>query len=118
MDCKQLQQCIDDYLDGILPEGEQRLAESHLTGCANCQGDLNQIQALRHALRTLPIPPPSPDFSRRVLAKARSSHSQHEVQQRKRLTGGFAAALAASLVMWIGVTFFQSDSNAPGIETI
>lgn len=113
MDYKQLQQCIDDYLDGILPAGEQRLAENHLAGCADCKSELNQIQELRHALRTLPVPAPSPDFSRRVLAKARQSQ-----QRRQRLLGGLATALAASLVMWIGVALFQPGSNSPGVDTI
>lgn len=71
MNCKQLQQRIDDYLDGILPTGEQRLAENHLVGCADCSRKLNQIQELRHALRALPVPAPSPDFSRRVLMRYR-----------------------------------------------
>lgn len=114
MDCKQLQQCIDDYLDGVLPAGEQRLAETHLAGCVDCQGQLNQIQELRHALRALPVPPPSPDFTRRVLVKAR----QQTQRRRQRLTGGLATALAASLVMWIGVALFQPGSNSPGIDTI
>ena len=113
MDCKQLQQCIDDYLDGALPAGEQRLAEQHLASCADCQAELKQIQQLRHALRALPVPAPSPDFSRRVLAKAR----QHQ-QRRQRLLGGLVTAMAASLVMWIGVALFQPSPDAPGIDAI
>ncbi len=113
MDCKQLQQCIDDYLDGVLPAGEQRLAEQHLASCADCQAELNQIQELRHALRALPVPAPSPDFTRRVLAKAR----QHQ-QRRQRLLGGLVTAMAASLVMWIGVALFQPSSNTNGIDAI
>lgn len=114
MECKQLQQCVDDYLDGVLPAGERRLAEQHLAGCADCRRELNQIQELRHALRALPVPAPSPDFTRRLLDKARQQHPQ----RRQRLLGGLAMALAASLVMWIGVALFQPDSNSPGIDHI
>ena len=113
MDCKQLQQCIDDYLDGTLPAGEQRLAEQHLAGCADCQAELNQIQDLRHTLRALPVPAPSPDFTRRVLNNARQQQ-----QRRQRLLGGLATAMAASLVMWIGVALFQPSPDAPGIDAI
>lgn len=114
MDCKQLQQCIDDYLDGILPAGEQRLAEQHLAACSDCRRELNQIQELRHALRGLPVPAPSPDFTRRVLDTAR----RHQQRRHQRLLGGLATALAASLVMWIGVALFQPSSNSPGIDAI
>lgn len=113
MDCQQLQQSIDDYLDGVLPAGEHGLVESHLGGCTDCQAQLSQIQALRHALRKLPVPPPSADFTRRVLASARQSR-----QRRQRLGGGLATALAASLVIWVGITLFQPSSNSPGIEAI
>ena len=113
MDCKQVQQCIDDYLDGLLPAGEQDLAKTHLAGCANCQQQLNQHQELRHALRTLSVPAPSPGFSQRVL-----NHARQRKQRSQRLLGGFATALAASLVMWIGVALYQPASNSPTIQAI
>lgn len=113
MDCKQLQQCIDDYLDGALPAGEQRLTENHLAGCVACRAELSQLQALRHALRSLPVPPPSSDFTSRVLATARQTR-----QRRQRLMGGLATAMAASLVMWLGVALFQPSTTTTGIDAI
>lgn len=113
MDCKQLQPCIDDFLDGILPAGEQRLAEQHLTGCADCRSQLNQIQELRLALRALPVPPPSPDFTKRVLGKARQARRRHQ-----QLLGGLATAMAASLVIWIGVALYQPVPNPSSINAI
>ena len=114
MDCKQLQQCIDDYLDGVLPAGEQRLAEQHLAGCSDCRAALNQIQGLRHALRALPVPAPSADFSQRVLGKVR----QQQQRRRQRLIGGLVTAMAASFVMWVGVALFQPEGKSPGIDAI
>jgi len=113
MDCRQLQQCIDDYLDGVLPSGELRLAETHLAGCTDCQSQIKQIQELRHALRSLPVPAPSPDFSRRVLARAR-----HQQQRHQRVWGGLASAMAACLVIWIGVALYQPATHSPGIDAI
>ena len=113
MDCKQLQQCIDDYLDDVLPAGEQRLAEYHLAGCDECRSRLNQIQELRHALRAMPVPLPSADFSNRVLSKAR-----HTRQRKQGFLGGLVTAMAASLVIWIGVSLFQPVSNSPKIDAI
>lgn len=113
MDCKQLQQCIDDYLDGVQPAGEQRLAEQHLASCAGCRDQLNQLQELRHALRTLPVPAPSPGFTGRVIGKLHQSR-----QRRQRLLGGLAAAMAASLVMWVGMALYQPGNTPPSINTI
>ena len=113
MDCKQLQQCIDDYLDGALPAGELRLAEQHMADCSHCQAEVSQIQELRHALRALPITAPSPDFAGRILNVA---HKRQ--QQRQQLLGGLVTAMAASLVVWIGVALFQPSQNPTGIDTI
>ena len=113
MDCTQLHLCIDDYLDGILPAGEQQLAKQHLADCEACRTELDQIQALRHALRSLPVPPSSADFANRAFAKARQSR-----QQSQRLIGGLSTALAASLLIWLGVAQFQTGTTPSGIETI
>lgn len=113
MDCNQLQQNIDDYLDGELPPGEQRLADSHLTSCADCRNKLSQVQELRRALRALPVPPPSPDFTTRVLSKARQTQ-----KRRQGLIEGLGAAMAASLVIWIGIALFKPASDSTSIEAI
>lgn len=117
MNCQQLQQCIDDYLDGVLPAGEQHLAESHLAGCETCRQQLHELQELRHALRSLPVPSPSPDFTGRVLRTARHRNRKvwHLSQQQ---IWGTVTAMAASLVIWIGVTLYQPASPPPGIDAI
>lgn len=113
MDCKQLQQCLDDMLDGALPNGEQRLAEQHLAGCGDCRQQLAQIQTLRHALRGLPVPPPSADFTQRVL---QATYRPRRRQQA--LLGGLITAMAASLVIWVSVTVMQPTRSPTGINDI
>lgn len=112
MDCKQIQQCTDDFLDGTLPAGELHLVNEHLAGCDACRTDLSQLQALRQALRALPVPPPSADFRDRVLASAR------QAKRPRRLPAALATAIAASLMMWIGVTLYQPGEQVAGIEAI
>lgn len=113
MNCKQIRQCTDDYLDGVLPVGEQHLVSEHLAECDACRTEINQLQELRHALRSLPVPPPSADFRNRVFAQVRQIR-----HKRQRLLGGLTTAIAASLVMWIGVALFQPASNTTGIQAI
>ena len=113
MDCRQLQLGIDDYLDGVLPAGEQQLAESHLAGCAACRAELSQIQSLRRSLRNLPVPPPTAGFNARVMG-----HVRQKQRQRQYLEWGMGAALAASLLLWMGVSFLQPVPPTGGISTI
>ena len=113
MDCKQIQLCTDDFLDGTLPVGEQQLAREHLANCAACRTELGRLQELRHALRALPVPPPSADFTSRVFADVR----RHR-QLRQRTIGGLGAALAASLVLWFGAALFQPNMPSSGLDTI
>ena len=113
MDCRQLQLGIDDYLDGILPAGEQQLVESHLAGCPACRDELSQVQDLRRSLRNLPVPPPSAGFSARIMGRVRQKQ-----QQRQYMVRGMGAALAASLLLWMGVSFLQPLPPTGGVNTI
>jgi hypothetical protein len=113
MDCKQLKLSVDDYLDGVLPDGERHMAEKHLASCQACAKYLSMSQEIRHALRTLPVPAPSADFTTRILS--------HVHQQRKkpgRLAARLITALAASFVIWIGVSIYKPDQRPAGIDTI
>ncbi|MDH5445896.1 MAG: anti-sigma factor [Gammaproteobacteria bacterium] len=112
MDCRQLQQCIDDYLDGVLPAGEQDMARQHLSKCKECQSELNQIQELRQALRALPVPAPGPGFTSRMLEPIRQQ------QRRKNAVNGLISALAASLVIWLGVHIMPAQQPDTGVDAI
>lgn len=113
MNCAQIHECIDDYLDGTLPAGEQQFVQGHLSACESCQSELAQVQSLRQALRAMPVPPPSANFSDRIFARARKA------DKNKRLAiGGLSTALAASLVMWMGVAMFQPENPTVGLDAI
>jgi len=44
------------YLDGYLPDAEQRELAAHLEGCATCQRELEELRRLRALLQRLPQP--------------------------------------------------------------
>lgn len=46
---------ISAYLDGELSRDEMRALAEHLVGCGRCSEDLAEIQAVRSAVRSLPI---------------------------------------------------------------
>ena len=113
MDCKQLIAILDDYLDGSLPEGENRLADAHLADCQDCQAELRQLQGLRHALRSLPVPAPSPGFTDNLLGQVRQQQKQRE--RRKR---ALPLAMAASLLLSAGLLMFQAGKGPVELESI
>lgn len=46
---------ISAYLDGELLTGEQGQLREHLSGCGRCARELEELQAVRSAVRSLPI---------------------------------------------------------------
>jgi anti-sigma factor RsiW len=46
---------ISAYLDGELHDAELTQLVEHLTGCGRCSADLEQIQRVRAAIRSLPV---------------------------------------------------------------
>lgn len=98
MNCHDFMDRIEEYLDGSLGAVERETAAAHLTGCNSCQQRTARVQALRAALRDLPIPEPRPEFFARALIQAQQSHAG----RRPRWPYLAGAALAASLALWLG----------------
>ena len=46
---------ISAYLDGELNSGEQQKLLTHLSGCGRCSGEMEDLQAVRSAVRSLPV---------------------------------------------------------------
>lgn len=95
---------LSAYLDGELPTAEFENVFSHLHECAECRTDLQDLDAARTAVRSLPGIEP-PDFLD-VHRRARAARTRHH-------PGRVVAALAgvaAVVVLAVGV---RSASEAP-----
>ncbi len=112
MNCNQAQAQLDDYLDRNLSAIQQNALQQHLNSCIHCQQKFERAQKIQWALFDLPVPKPSPDFSRHAFnflhtARTRASH-------------WFAAAggaLAATLALWL--VFTPTAQQPPSsIETV
>jgi len=68
--CQHVQQRIDDLLDGYLPTEQAAATETHISGCAACTAARAASEALRAALRTMPVPELRPGFADAALAAA------------------------------------------------
>lgn len=98
MNCRTFQDQLDQYLEGALAGADHDAAAGHLHHCLTCQRRVARAQALRAALRALPVPAPRPEFFEDAIARAQGP--------RTALRTGWmyvtSAALAASLALWIG----------------
>ena len=54
MTCDRVHQLLDDFVDGILPQGERSRLETHLAGCDSCRSSLAELQTLLDNTADLP----------------------------------------------------------------
>ena len=100
MNCQQIQNKLDDYLDGELKPGAADALRAHLDVCDTCRTELEWRSEFRQQLRDLPVPPASPGFTERALRNARLAHEPKHGHNR--LVGGMVgAAAAAALALWM-----------------
>lgn len=58
--CREFVELVTTYLDGALPEHEQRRFEAHLAECDGCHGYLEDMRRMITTLGELPSPPSDP----------------------------------------------------------
>jgi len=113
MKCNELNNLMDDYLDGELPLAQREAFDGHLNDCAGCRSQFKQEQAFRADLKAMPVPAPSAGFADRVLRQAVESNVSHH--HRHGFVTGFGSALVAGLALWVVVGLFpvQQQGVAP-----
>lgn len=100
MQCTQIQNLLDEYLDGTLNPLQQTAFEQHVADCTACRQHVVFAQALQRRLADLPYPSPSAGFETHVLegmpAVTRTLRSR-----KYGFAAGFTTAIAASLGLWL-----------------
>lgn len=128
MKCNEVQNRLDDYVDGALPENLVGGIETHLAGCSECSTHLASIRSLQWKTGALPKAiSPGRDLWPTVAGKigADQAHSrivQHDfgvgrekAGRRGVLITGWRVsfAVAATIVIAIGSFWFTSRSTGP-----
>ena len=54
MSHREIQDRLDDYVDGLLPEDERREVGAHLEGCEDCRGEVESLRSLLEETAGLP----------------------------------------------------------------
>jgi anti-sigma factor RsiW len=111
MNCRELEDRLDDWVDGTLPETERRGLESHLSECSRCR---EQERRLRHLLAhasALPrsVSPPRdlwPDISRKIERERTWSWPRMASWQP-------VLAVAAAVVVALGAVILRPQAPRP-----
>ncbi|MFV1982822.1 MAG: zf-HC2 domain-containing protein [Thiohalomonadales bacterium] len=122
MKCNELQQRLDDYLDGDLDTILVSMLEQHISACESCNYAVEQSKLVQSELKQIfssqstGIQIPSNEFISCAFEKVRAHYP--EKQAGNRWTGigvktGFATALAAGFALWaILSTFILPGMNS------
>lgn len=112
MNCAEVVQRLEDYLDRTLPLPKAESLERHLALCENCRGALADELAFREALRNLLVPAPAAGYARRMLAAARGAQVK---SARRNFVLGLASAAAFAALAWFVVTPIRDGAKpTPG----
>ncbi len=120
--CQNIQEYIEDYLEGKLSAAERAEIEEHLHSCSDCQKELQSWQELFQELDSLSLSLPeeqlSPDFTDRVMCKITQKDSvivqswwgrAHQILTIPRISLRWVAVLGMILVAaFLGYNMFFS----------
>lgn len=118
MNCTQIHNFLDDYLDDAISADEKNAIELHISDCTSCHQLVEETKAIRRALRSLPVAEASPDFEDRVFSAVHkhygvtnytASTDDVTAKSNNRFFAGFSTAIAASLALWFASTMYESQ---------
>jgi anti-sigma factor RsiW len=107
MNCTDIDNLSQTFLDGELADEEQRELEIHLVGCGACRDKVDGERGFHEELRRILAAPPAPDTLRRRLAAnldAEDARAVAAVRRRRGawlLPGAAMAAAAAALLVFV-----------------
>jgi hypothetical protein len=100
MGCEDTRRVAAELALGIADGADRARALEHISACAECRRELDELSAIADELLTLaPAHEPSPGFESRVLARLRPDRRRRRRPLRVLVPAAAAAALAAGLVV-------------------
>lgn len=104
MDCRAARGMLLEYREGQLGVEPHMHVEAHLLLCRGCREASEGLEALLTAVRDLPVPDPSPGFSRRLSARLAEERARRDRRAAWWFRPGAAWAVACALLALVGVT--------------
>ncbi len=104
MNCEKIQSLLNDYIDDTLPVLHAEVV-NHCHTCDDCARQLESLRLQKETLKSLPVPPASDGFEKRVVATAiQDARAAQNFHARHGRFYKFAtAAMISALVLWLGL---------------
>lgn len=116
MNCTDVKEQLDDYLDGVLDSGTRAHFMAHIADCELCRNNLNHAQHVLHTLQRLPVEPVSNGFAEKAIKRAAELHTKAATRRHRHwFAAGFGGTLAAGvlLALFAGPFNLLLSDNAP-----
>ncbi len=116
MDCQQIEQLIDSYLDGELDLKQEAEFHAHLDGCNECRQQLQQAEEIMAGLKRVTVPPMTPGFAEGAVRQASSQIKQRP--HRGAFIAGFSSAAVAGIALLFVVAGLLPNGNNVNTNTL
>lgn len=101
MKCSNVQQRLDDFIDGLLSTIEQEAIVQHLLDCKTCSDELAISQHLLLELRSMPVPEPRKGYEDRMFDFLHTRELPSKQHYPRWFATGFATAAIAFVALWL-----------------
>ncbi len=130
MNCRDLEERLNAYVDGELPDAHRRVFDRHMEKCEACQARARNVLDLGDVLEIPTVPPIPPGFSDRLMIEARrkslpprggravsasvwtASLWRTEFRKPYQLVGAVAGLLCCVLGVYFGANVSASDGSS------
>jgi len=119
MKCEKTQSLLNDYIDDALSVLHAEVVNNHCHSCADCARQLDSLRLQKEILKSLPVPPASDDFEKRVFATAvQDARTEQNIHNKYSSFYKFAtAAMISALVLWSGL-FNDTKTGNDDLELV
>ncbi len=113
MNCREIDNLLQDFIDEELPPADYEMVADHHRSCSACARKYQDALAVICELKKLDVPPASSDFASRAIAGATSAGQRPSTRIPGRLTAGIAASLVmlALISVLFNLKFTDQDNT-------
>ena len=112
MDCRTTKENMELYIDGFLDAEKQQLFEMHISGCKECQRELEALAVLKRALADMGGLEPPIGLAKSAIKKAR----KRRLPSYAYISVAAAAVLAFIVILSTGIMINQNADMAASKE--